>query len=168
MIKKIDKALFAELAKQAEQSPRKRANRNFHADYSAPVQRLFITMQPGSYVRPHQHVEKNKWEFFLVLSGCLLFILYDQKGLIIDKIKLSADLDTQGIEIPPNCWHSTIALTESCFLEVKEGPYSVMTDKGFADWSPEEGSHEVADFINYLCHAEVGDDASSWRYSNEL
>ncbi|BBS37535.1 hypothetical protein WP5S18E01_23820 [Enterobacter cloacae] len=37
-------------SEQAANSPRLRAHRNFHTDLSDPVQRLAITMEPGTAV----------------------------------------------------------------------------------------------------------------------
>ena len=42
-------------------------------------------------------------------------------------------------------------------MEVKQGPYEVTDDKGFASWSPEEGSDQVPNFLASLKQAAVGD-----------
>lgn len=55
------------LKESAKASPRRRANHNVHKSYEDLVQRLFIAMEPDSYVRPHRHTQQHKWEFFY---GC--------------------------------------------------------------------------------------------------
>ncbi|MER2493632.1 WbuC family cupin fold metalloprotein [Catenovulum sediminis] len=156
-IKQIDNNLIQALAQQARDSERRRSNFNLHTDYNSPVQRLFICMQPDSYVCPHKHVENNKWEFFMVVKGRLLFVLYNDSGCIVDKIMLGPDEEVVSLEIPPNTWHSTVALHEdTVFFEVKEGPYQQITDKGFAHWAPKEGEAECQDYIQWLIKAEIG------------
>ncbi|WP_111976487.1 WbuC family cupin fold metalloprotein [Algibacillus agarilyticus] len=157
----FDNDFFANLVNTAQASERRRSNVNIHDDYQSPVQRLFIAMEPDSYVRPHKHIESNKWEFFFVVKGSLLFLMYDDKGVVTERITLSAEGDQQGLEIPPNVWHSTIALSAgTVFFEVKEGPYTVTTDKGFANWAPAEGDSTVPAFIQHLSLLNMGDDAS--------
>ncbi|AWB68036.1 cupin fold metalloprotein, WbuC family [Saccharobesus litoralis] len=159
-MKNFDQRFFDQLVERAKASPRRRTNENLHDDYNAPVQRLFIAMEPDSYVRPHRHIESNKWEFFYVSQGRLLFLLYDEQGTVTKKVELSANGPQQGLEIPPNVWHSTVALESgTVFFEVKEGPYTVTTDKGFAQWAPVEGDPEVADFIAKLVNIQEGESA---------
>lgn len=43
------------LVTQAKNSPRLRQYSNIHLDYADPCQRLFNSIEPGSYIRPHCH-----------------------------------------------------------------------------------------------------------------
>ncbi len=53
------------------------------------------------------------------------------------------------IDIEPNVWHSFIVMDENTILfECKKGPYDAKTDKVFAEWSPEEGSEDVEEWMN--------------------
>lgn len=155
-IKYFDKGLFSELKKTAVESPRRRANFNVHKSYTDMVQRLFIAMMPDSYVRPHRHVQPHKWEFFMVVEGELDILFFDDEGLVKNKVTLTANGETSGIEIPPNTWHATVCHRPVVFMEVKQGPYEVTDDKGFASWSPQEGSDLVPRFLAMLKRAEVG------------
>ncbi|WP_440905187.1 WbuC family cupin fold metalloprotein [Catenovulum sp. SX2] len=155
-MKVFDQSELTNLNQAAAESSRKRSNLNWHSDYTAAVQRLFISMQPDSYVRPHKHVEANKWECFVVLQGKLLFVTYKPDGSILDKIYLGPEQTASVVEIPPGVWHSTVALqANTTFFEIKEGPYTPINDKGFASWAPEEGSPEAHDYIQWLIHAKV-------------
>jgi|TARA_Y100000296_G_scaffold22463_1_gene26565 cupin fold WbuC family metalloprotein len=156
-IKYFDKALFSELKQKAAESPRRRANFNVHKSYTDMVQRLFIAMMPDSYVRPHRHVQSHKWEFFMVVEGELDILFFSEDGDVENRVTLTASGDTSGIEIPPNTWHATVCHRPVVFMEVKQGPYEVTGDKGFASWSPEEGSAQVPNFLASLKQAAVGD-----------
>lgn len=159
-MKIFDQSFYQNLTETAQNAPRLRTNENLHENYESLVQRLFIAMEPDSYVRPHRHMESNKWEFFFVVKGRLLFLLYNENGTVEKRIELVAGGETQGLEIPPNTWHSTVALESgTVFFEVKEGPYVLTSDKGFAPWAPAEGDAEVADYIHKLTHINVGESA---------
>ncbi|WP_149865494.1 WbuC family cupin fold metalloprotein [Catenovulum maritimum] len=159
-MKLFNSDFFKPLIAQSQDSARRRSNTNLHQGPNDAVQRLFIAMEPDSYVRPHKHKEANKWEFFFVVKGSLLFITYTPEGIVTDKVILTAGGENQGLEIPPNVWHSTVALeSETVFFEVKEGPYIATDDKGFAAWSPAEGDASVAGYINKLKTVEIGESA---------
>ncbi len=163
-MKIVDQAFLDNLSEQAKKLPRLRTNANFHQGMDDPVQRLFIAMEPDSYVRPHLHSEDSKWEFFFVVRGALLFFVYDESGVITDIHRLSAGEGIQALELPAKVWHSTISCqSDTVFFEVKQGPYQVTNDKGFAIWSPTEEEPTARAFIKYLREAKVGDDASQWQ-----
>ncbi len=109
-MKLFDDRLLDELVARAKASPRLRANHNVHAGLDEPVQRLFIAIEPGSYVRPHRHPGKEKWEFFLVLRGRLAALLFDAVGKVLRREELAAGGPVHGFEIPPGTWHCVVAL----------------------------------------------------------
>jgi cupin fold WbuC family metalloprotein len=157
-MKLIDNNMLVSLREKANASDRKRSNINFHDNYDAKVQRLFIHMDYNSYVRPHFHPESYKWEFFLVVEGALDFLLFDAAGKLEQRICLNAQGDVRGLEIPPNQWHCTLAhKCGATFLEVKEGPYVVASDKNFASWAPPEGDQAVRGFMQKLRHLKTGE-----------
>ncbi|MFM8340309.1 MAG: WbuC family cupin fold metalloprotein, partial [Fluviibacter sp.] len=53
----IDQALLTQTCQAAASAERKRKNANFHPNDAFPVHRLINAMQPGSYVRPHRHLD---------------------------------------------------------------------------------------------------------------
>ena len=146
-MKKFDVELLSELRAQAEASPRRRAHHNVHDDYRQPVQRLFVCMLPDSYVRPHRHSQPHKWEFFMVVDGCLELLFFDDYGVLTERLALGPGSDCLGVEIPPNTWHATVCHQPVTFVEVKQGPYEVTDDKDFADWAPAEGDDAVTAFL---------------------
>lgn len=145
---KIDKPLLDSISKEAQQTERKRKNYNFHKSGSDLLQRMINAMEPGTYVQPHKHESPDKREVFLILTGKMAVIEFDDTGKVTEFTILSREEGVHGIEIAPRIYHMVIALeTGSSVYEIKDGPYSVADDKNFAPWAPREGN---ADCENYL------------------
>ena len=71
MLKIISNQDFDTFSNNAKLAPRQRSHHNLHEQLDANVQRLFISTEPDTYMRPHRHSESHKWELFLVLKGQL-------------------------------------------------------------------------------------------------
>jgi cupin fold WbuC family metalloprotein len=61
-------------------APRLRAHHNLHDSPEAPAHRMLVAMEPGSYVRPHRHLDPNKAETIIVLRGRLGVLVFDDEG----------------------------------------------------------------------------------------
>jgi len=148
-IQVLDSALFSELVRRAETSPRRRTNHNFHRGMEENPHRFLNVMLRGTYVTPHRHLDPPKSESFLVLSGEMAFFAFDDKGSVIRQVLLGRD--PVGVDIQPGVWHTLVVLSEEavCF-EVKPGPYSAANDKDFAPWAPREGDSEAAGYLAAL------------------
>jgi cupin fold WbuC family metalloprotein len=145
---RIDPAALSDLTTIAQAAPRLRMNRNLHANHSAVVQRLFIAMEPGTYVRPHRH--NHSWELLLPLSGAFSVVIFDDKGEELERFVLGAN-GLNIVEMPAGTWHSVAALESgSVIFEVKEGPYIPTTAAEFAEWAPVEGSLDAVEFVKYV------------------
>ncbi len=137
----INKQLIEKVVVQAKDSTRKRMNFNFHKTFDANLQRMLNVMEPGTYVQPHKHEDPDKTEVFLVLLGKVLVAEFDDMGNVTSSCVLSSEEGRYGAEIPPRVWHCIVPLEpDSVIFEVKDGPYSPITDKNFASWAPKEGS----------------------------
>lgn len=157
-MKLFDEKLLDELVGKARDSARLRANHNVHPSLDDMVHRLFIAIEPGSYVHPHRHPEAEKWEFFMVVRGRLAALLFDEQGQVLRREELSPGGPVHGFEIPPNTWHTITALEPgSVFFEVKPGPYTPLSDKNFAAWAPREGDPGCDKFVSWLAQARPGD-----------
>ena len=157
-MKLFDEGLLDGLIEKAKVSSRLRANHKVHSSLDELVQRLFIAIEPGSYVRPHLHPETSKWEFFMVVRGRLAALLFDEQGQVLRREELTPGGPLHGFEIPPNTWHCVVALDSgSVFFEVKQGPYAPLSDKGFAAWAPREGDPGCDKFVSWLAQAKSGD-----------
>lgn len=158
MVQKLGDDLFDVLLTQANDSPRKRSHSNIHKDLDEPVQRLCIGLKKGTYVRPHHHPKKNKWEMMLVLKGSVAVVIFDAEGRVTEKLELSIGGSLRGIENAPNTWHTLFPLTdEAVIMEVKEGPFTPSVASDFATWAPEEGDADVDAFLAWLERATTGE-----------
>ncbi|MBI3772053.1 MAG: WbuC family cupin fold metalloprotein [Gammaproteobacteria bacterium] len=156
-MKLINQSMIGNLTAQAQQSPRARTNLNLHTQYDDPVQRLLIAIEPGSYVRPHRHLDANKWELFLIVRGRIAAVFFDDEGRMQDRILLSPQGPDHGFEIVPGQWHTVVALEPgTVFFEVKAGPFMPTSDKDFAIWAPAEGNARCADFLEWFVHGQPG------------
>lgn len=142
---------LSSLRQKADQSERKRINYNFHEQLNDPIQRMLNTMNRGTYLQPHRHKNPDKREAFIILTGRVAVIEFDDEGAIINHIILNNKHGNYGTEIPAGTWHSLIVLEDgSVVYEVKDGPYSPIDDKNFAPWAPKEGSPGCAEYIEEI------------------
>lgn len=146
-IRRIDQSLLDRIAAEAAHHPRLRMNYNSH-QHQEPVQRFLNAVEPGSYVRPHRHVDPPKWEMFVCLRGRGAAVVFDDNGRMTEMVRLDPMRGEYGAEIKAGAWHSIISLaTGSVFLEVKEGPYEPKHAGVFAPWSPASDDPGVAEFV---------------------
>lgn len=147
----IDAALLAKVAAEAAVSPRLRKNRNFHAGNESACHRLLNALQPGTYIRPHRHLDPSKEETMLMLSGSMGCLLFDDEGRVMQTLVLSADGPVRGVNIPVGRFHSLVALRpDSVFFEAKAGPYLALGNEETAAWAPAEGEAGAAAYLAQL------------------
>ena len=158
MIKHIHDTLFNELIEAAKLSPRLRSDKNFHNDYTAPVQRLFIGLIKGTYVPPHLHPQANKWEIIMAVKGRTGLVIFDDKGKITHKLILEPGQSNMGLENPPNSWHTVYPIDDqSVIMEIKEGPFDPEQVTHFADWAPTANQDDPTNFLQWIESAKIGD-----------
>jgi cupin fold WbuC family metalloprotein len=147
----LSRALVDQAQRVSRESDRKRVILPFHKGPEETLHRMFNAMQPGTYVTPHRHLTSQKCEVFLLLSGSLDFIVFDDQGGIEFARRLAAGSDEFGIDLMPGKYHSfLVRAADTLIYEVKPGPYSVQDDKDFAPWAPSEGTPEVAAYVDRL------------------
>jgi cupin fold WbuC family metalloprotein len=96
-------------------------NYNFHNDLNDKCQRLLNAMEPGTVMPIHHHKVD---EVFIVLSGSLRVLTYDDNKNVVEDILLDYNSGNFGVQIPANTWHSVEIEEEGTVIfEVKEGPY---------------------------------------------
>ncbi len=140
----FDEALLNSTIEAARANPRHRYITRFH-ELPEPFQRMLNAIEPGSYIRPHRHLDPDKAEIFIALQGSALIIRYGDNGAPLEAVLLDAEGPMRGLEIPVGAWHSLLSLeTGTVLFEAKEGPYTEATDKDFAPWSPPETEHAAA------------------------
>ncbi len=146
----IDRSLVQRKAADARQGARKREIHNFHEGDPDTLQRMLNAIQPGSYIRPHRHLNPPKAESIILLQGSLAFVAFADDGSLDESNCLLIDPAqfVYGCDIRPGVWHTIFALVpDTVVFEVKPGPYDPTVDKEFAPWSPPEGSPEAASFL---------------------
>lgn len=85
----------------------------------------------------------------------MTLVTFDDEGAITNTIRFGSeahgnDLDV-GIEIPPETWHTVVALVPGCvLLEVKAGPFDPHQSKDLAPWAADEASEEAPNYLRWL------------------
>ena len=98
-----------------------------------------------------------KWELFFCLAGSGSVLLFDEAGLLTEKVAIAASGSRYGVEIPVGIWHTLIIEEVGTLLvEVKPGPYAVLPEEDFAPWAPAEGEAAAAEFEAALHELPVG------------
>lgn len=149
----INKELLEGVSQKAKTALRKRMNYNFHKEMSEPLHRMINALEPDTYVRPHKHENPDKLESFVILTGKVVVITFDEVGNIIQSSILSHESGKYGVEIAPRVFHTIISLASGTTVyEGKTGPYTPVDDKDFASWAPVEGSPEASGYLNSIIH----------------
>lgn len=144
-------ALAEEAVAASRESARRRMILPLHKSPEDALHRMFNALQPGTYVRPHRHLDPPKAELFLVLSGAIDFIVFDEGGAIAHAERLAAGSPRFGADLEAGHFHSfLVCVPDTLIYEVKPGPYTAATDKDFAAWAPEEGAAEAAAYLESL------------------
>jgi cupin fold WbuC family metalloprotein len=150
-MKIIDRNLLDNLSAEARANPRLRKNYNIHPDDDFCCHRLLNAIEPGSYIRPHRHLDPVKDETFVILRGRLAVITFDEDGRIVFRRLLAAGGDTIAIDIPHGMFHTAVSLEPgTIFFEAKAGPYIPIAEAEKAHWSPIDGSPAVAGYLAAL------------------
>ncbi|MHB0984728.1 MAG: WbuC family cupin fold metalloprotein [Sulfuricella sp.] len=144
----INRTLFARISAEAQASPRRRKNYNFHGSDTDASHRLLNAMEPDSYIQPHRHLDANKDESIIVLSGRFGIVFFDQAGNVTEVVTLSSGGEAVGVNIPHGEFHSLVALESgSLFFEAKAGPYQALTLEEKASWAPAEGESGAVAYL---------------------
>lgn len=131
-MKQLTTTLLDTLSAQAKQSPRLRTHHNLHEEMSESTHRLAIAMEPGTLIVPHRHL--HTWEMLLPLRGRFVVLLFDDAGVVTDRIELGAGCSV--VEFPVGTWHAMLSRDEGGVLfEVKLGPYTPLGEDDVAAWS---------------------------------
>ncbi len=150
-MKQLSNSILDELASQAQQSPRLRANHNLHTDLADPIQRLAIAMEPDTLVLPHRH--QHTFEVLLPLRGRFVVLTFDDAGSVTERVLLGGECSV--LELPANTWHAVLSLDKGgVIFEVKHGPYAPIAKSDIAAWSQ---GRDAAELNAWYAKAGVGD-----------
>lgn len=157
----IDDQLLDQVCNEARHNARLRMNRNMHATYDDPVNRMINALQVGTYVQPHRHLSPSKAEMFIVLRGSLRVYLFSDNGNITDCIELAPANGKYGIEIAPDVWHCLcVTSPDTAIYDIKQGPYTPIAPQDIAPWAPAPDDADAAKaFMNKLLDFPLQHDA---------
>ena len=151
MTRIIDAALLAQVTAEARLSPRGRKNLNFHPADDFPAHRLLNAIEPGSYIAPHRHLDRDKDETMIVLSGRLGLVIFDDQGGVSETAVLGEGEAALGVDIEHGTWHTVFALASGTVLfEAKAGPFRPLTSDERAPWAPQENGPAATDYLRRL------------------
>lgn len=141
-------ALLDEVSAEARKSPRKRKNRNFHAADASRCNRLLNALEPGTYIRPHRHLDPEKEESMVLVRGRMGLVCFDGAGTVTESAVLEAGSGVFGVDIPVGVYHTAVCLASgTVFFEAKAGPYRPFLPEEVAPWAPEEQDPAVAAYL---------------------
>lgn len=146
-----DRKMLEKGIKESRNSRRRRMILPIHRNQDSKVQRMLNFLQPGTYIRPHQHPRPEAVESICLIQGGIRFFVFDDTGKIIFRANLKSDGDQKLMDIEPLVWH-TFVVTEpdTIIFETKMGPYDAIRDKVFAEWAPPEDDPDAAKWLNML------------------
>jgi cupin fold WbuC family metalloprotein len=148
MINIITPHTLSELSQVAASSPRLRKNLNLHASNESHCHRLLNALEPGTYIQPHCHLDPEKDETMIALSGSFGILIFDADGNVVEQLVMTAGQGNLGVTIPAGVLHSMVVLEPgSVFFESKAGPYVALADAEKAHWAPAEGDPQCATYL---------------------
>jgi cupin fold WbuC family metalloprotein len=136
--------MLDQLSTEARTAVRKRKNLNLHSSDDFCCHRLFNAIEPGSYIRPHRHLDPAKDETFVIVRGALGVIMFNDDGSIVDSVILTAG--GPAIAVAPG----------TVFFEAKAGPYLPLSTEEIPDWAPAEGACESPEYLSSLTDSILG------------
>ena len=150
----VDDALLDRLSDAARTTPRLRKNHNLHPSDESRCHRLLNAIEPGSYIRPHRHLDPEKDESFILLRGQLGVIEFDDTGQITSTALLCSTGTCQVATIPHGIYHTAVSLMSgTIFFEAKAGPYRPLESPEKALWAPDEHDSNANEYLQRLCAA---------------
>lgn len=152
-MKQLNPARLDALVREAQASPRRRANCNLHEDLADPVQRLAIAMEPDTVVQVHRH--PLTFELLYPLRGRFVVLHFDEEGTVTGRTVLGEDCQVQ--ENPAGQWHAVLSLdVGGVIFEVKQGSYCAVGPADTAPWQPGDAAGSAA-LLKWYGTAQVGE-----------
>jgi cupin fold WbuC family metalloprotein len=136
-MKIVTTELLRQISEQAAALPRLRKNHNLHPGDDSCCHRLLNAIEPGSYIPPHRHLDAEKDEAFILMSGCLGIITFTDNGEVSETVVLSRESGILAADIPFGIYHTAVSLEPgTVFYEAKAGPYRPLSVDDKATWAP--------------------------------
>lgn len=147
----ITRELLAQVSAAARRNPRLRMNHNLHPSDESRCHRLLNAIEPGSYIRPHRHLDPEKDEAFILMGGRLGIVIFSDAGDVVETLQLSHATGNLAADIPSGVYHTALSLQEgTLFYEAKAGPYRQLSEEEKGAWAPEDGDPHVQAYLMRL------------------
>ena len=144
-MKLLTTELLRQVSEQAISSPRLRKNHNLHPSDDSRCHRLLNAIEPASYIRPHRHLDPEKDEAFILMSGRLGVIIFSDNGAVAETAILCRENGNLAADIPAGVFHTALSLeTGTVFYEAKAGPYLALSEAEKAPWAPADDDPAAA------------------------
>ena len=122
-----------------------------HKNNSSKIHEMIIFHHRDYYVRPHKHI--NKTESYHVIKGNFDIIIFDEKGIVVEKIPMGT-LDSSKnfyYRIEKSVFHTLLIKSKICiFHETTNGPFK-KNQTIFAPWAPKTNNDKIVNiYINNL------------------
>ena len=147
----VTRDLLRQVSEQARLSPRLRKNHNIHPADDSRCHRLLNAVEPLSYICPHRHLDPEKDEAFILMSGCLGVVTFSDNGDVLQAVTLSHQSGNLAVDIPHGVYHSAVSLEPgTVFYEAKAGPYLPLTEAEKASWAPSDNDAAAPLYLEQL------------------
>jgi cupin fold WbuC family metalloprotein len=150
-MKIITRELVSQVSAEAKQNPRLRKNFNLHQSDESRCHRLLNAIEPGSYIRPHRHLDPEKDEAFILICGRLGIVTFTDDGEVAETVMLSHSCGVLAVDIPHGVYHTALSLESgTVFYETKAGPYRQLNEDEVVVWAPEDSDPQVPAYLMRL------------------
>jgi cupin fold WbuC family metalloprotein len=150
-MKLVTAELLQQLAESARVAPRLRKNLNLHSSDESRCHRLLNAIEPASYICPHRHLDPEKDESFILISGRLGIILFSDAGAVTETVILSRENGILAADVPSGVFHTAVSMEPgTVFFEAKAGPYLPLGEAEIAAWAPRETDVGAAQYLEQL------------------
>jgi cupin fold WbuC family metalloprotein len=150
-VRVITSELLNQVSAEARKNPRLRQNYNLHPSDESRCHRLLNAIEPGSYIRPHRHLDPEKDEAFILMSGRLGVVIFTDNGEIDETVLLSHSNGNLAADIPHGIYHTALSLESgTVFYETKAGPYRRLNEDEKVTWAPEDSDPQALVFVTRL------------------
>jgi cupin fold WbuC family metalloprotein len=126
---------------------RKRIRVLVHPSSDHDLHEMFVVYTKATYVRPNLHIGKD--ESLHILEGEADFVFFDETGLVIAVIELSAEDKNKDffIRVPQGVYHTIIMRSEMLVIhESTPGPF-VPSDTVWAQWAPADSDVKACEIF---------------------
>lgn len=157
-MKIVTDGMIENISAKALSEPRRRIHHVLSEGEDDLVRRFVNVMSMETYVRPHRHSRKGMWELLAALSGAAVVLIFDDRGMVLERVEISPAGPNRLVEFSGGEWHTVAPLTEgTSYLEVKPGPFKPIAAEDFAVWAPAEADPATACFRQWHIEAKPGD-----------